>query len=112
MKIYDKIILTKDKKKYSCKNIYKDDIGTIINAEIRDESFNVAFHDKKEADDYIFCAIDIEDMKLYQSGLATDKQILEELPKNDPRWWCKVEDGYIMNLLGEKKNKIPYKYNS
>ena len=24
----------------------------------------------------------------------------------------KVEDGYIINLLGERKNKEPYKYNS
>lgn len=27
-------------------------------------------------------------------------------------WWCKVEDGYIVNLKGEKKNKTPYDYDS
>jgi len=37
---------------------------------------------------------------------------LEDLPGNDPNWWCKVEDGYITNLKGERKNKIPYDYNS
>ena len=26
--------------------------------------------------------------------------------------WCKVEDGYIINLKGEKKNKIPFDYES
>lgn len=40
------------------------------------------------------------------------KMILDELPKNNPKWWCKVEDGFIVNLLGEKKNKIAYDYNS
>ena len=43
---------------------------------------------------------------------CSDKEILEDLPKQNPKWWCKVEDGYIMNLLGEKKNKIAYDYNS
>ena len=38
--------------------------------------------------------------------------ILNDLPQNNPKWWCKVEDGYILNLLGEKKNKEPYKYHS
>ena len=42
----------------------------------------------------------------------TDAEIQESLPKQDPRWWCKVENGFIMNLLGEKKNKIPYDYDS
>ena len=45
-------------------------------------------------------------------GKSTDEMIYEELPSQDKRWWCKVEDGYIINLLGEKKNKEPYKYNS
>ena len=42
----------------------------------------------------------------------TDEAILEDLPNHDPEWWCKVEDGYIWNLKGEKKNKIPYDYDS
>ena len=47
-----------------------------------------------------------------KSTSVTDDDILEDLPQHDTRWWCKVEDGYILNLLGEKKNKEPYKYNS
>ena len=43
-------------------------------------------------------------------GVSED--ILEDLPDHDPAWWCKVEDGYILNLKGERKNKIPYDYNS
>ncbi len=54
----------------------------------------------------------IEDLELVRSANMSDEVILEDLPKHDPRWWCKVENGYILNLKGEKKNKIPYKYNS
>lgn len=43
---------------------------------------------------------------------ATDEDIIEMIPLNNPEWWCKVEDGYIINLKGDRKNKIPYKYNS
>ena len=42
----------------------------------------------------------------------TDKDILNSLPANNPAWWCKVENGYILNLLGQKKNKIPYDYST
>lgn len=35
-----------------------------------------------------------------------DEVILSDLPGYDPNWLCKVEDGYIKNLKGEKKNKI------
>ena len=41
-----------------------------------------------------------------------ESELLRDLPNHNPKWWCKVENGYIMNLLGEKKNKIPYQYNS
>ena len=41
-----------------------------------------------------------------------DEDILEDLPAHNPDWWCRVEDGYILNLKGERKNKIPYDYNS
>ena len=54
----------------------------------------------------------IKDLELIEEGIATDEMILDALPQNNPRWWCKVEDGYILNLLGEKKNKEPYKHNS
>ena len=53
-------------------------------------------------------------MKIYDDVMVIiDKETyLNELPKHNPKWWCLVEDGYIMNLLGERKNKIPFDYNS
>ena len=38
--------------------------------------------------------------------------LLKSLPEKYPNWWCKVEDGYIVNLEGDKLNKVPYDYNS
>ena len=35
----------------------------------------------------------------------TDNKIKESLPENHKDWWCKVEDGYILNLNGKKKIK-------
>lgn len=49
---------------------------------------------------------------LVASRGPSDEDILEDLPGHDPAWWCKVEDGYILNLKGERKNKIPYDYDS
>lgn len=54
--------------------------------------------------------IDIDDLRLVKSSNITNKDILEELPGKDPKWWCIVENGFITNLLGEHKNNIPYKY--
>ncbi|MBQ8178122.1 MAG: hypothetical protein IJ033_02910 [Clostridia bacterium] len=51
-------------------------------------------------------------MEVTKESDITDEDILEDLPTPDPRWWCKVEDGYILNLLGERKNKVAYDYNS
>lgn len=129
MKEYDLVTLIKDRPEYLEEGIKKGRIGYICEPEIRDNSFFVAFEDEelvkhREAgdDDWftgdfdfdgdIPLVVRIEDLELYQKGDMTDEDLLEDLPKNNPKWWCKVEDGYILNLLGEKKNKIPYDYNS
>ena len=128
MKIYDSVKVIKDDETYKQNGIYKGMIGTIILPEIRDNCFYVNFIDEnfkihkddydwfrlhyKEIKDDIFCIIKIEDLEVVEDGNATDEMILEELPKNNPKWWCKAEDGFIVNLLGEKKNKIAYDYNS
>ncbi len=112
MKIYDKVKVVKIRESYNDENIKLNDIGKICVAEIRVNSFYVRFETGEDSNLYKYCDINIEDLELVQDGYATDEMILEELPKNNPKWWCKVEDGYIMNLLGEKKNKIPYDYNS
>ncbi len=66
----------------------------------------------KELKDDISIPIKIKDLELLEESDITDNDLLEAIPKNDPSWWCKVENGYIINLLGEKKNKTPYNYNS
>ncbi len=112
MKIYDKVKVINNKDVYNLNNIYKGDVGTIWFAEIRSGAFAVYFEKPTAKVDFTLCNIDIADLKLVEDGGMTDKDILEDLPSPDPRWWCKVENGYILNLLGEKKNKIPYDYNS
>lgn len=63
-----------------------------------------------ERGSYNFCDIKIEDLELVKVGWITDEDLKEEILDN--RWWCKVEDGYITNLNGERENKIPYDYDS
>ncbi len=109
MKFMDKVRVLKD---YLNSNVKKGEIGTIFDAEIRDNCFNVIFDNHNIYDWYKYAVVKIEDLQVVEDGKATDKQILEGLPLNNPKWWCKVESGYILNLLGEKKNKIPYDYNS
>ena len=60
--------------------------------------------------DYAEIEIYVGDLELVTDNGLTDEEIMHDLPKHDPRWWCKVEDGYILNLLGERKNKIAYDY--
>ena len=112
MKYLDKVKLIKKRNEYADNNVSVGEIGTIFEAEIRDNSFFVIFDNKSEYKWYKDCIIKIQDLELVEEGNVTDEEILETLPKNNPKWWCKVENGYIMNLLGEKKNKIPYDYNS
>ena len=129
MKIYDDVKVIVSKEEYKKNGIFKNMIGTIILAEIRDNSFYVNFIDKNfeihknepewfeknydRLEDDLNLPIKIEDLQLVNENKnITDDIILKELPGKDPRWWCKVQNGYIMNLLGEKKNKIPYDYDS
>ena len=74
--------------------------------------FFVIFDNHSDSKWYKDCIIKIEDLQFVEDGNVKDEEILEALPKQNPKWWCKVEDGYIINLLGEKKNKIPYDYKS
>lgn len=107
MKLYDKVRVVKMNDDY--KKDIESLIGTIIHPEIRDGRFYVAF---SNGEDYIYQDVKIEDLEVVEEGLGSDEMILEELPQNNPKWWCKVENGYVLNLLGEKKNKISYDYRS
>ena len=126
MKYLDRVRVIKDRDEYSQEGIFKGMIGTISDGEIRDRCFYVAFIDERVKDkefmsieenifklkDDIFCAIKIEDLELVEDMKSSNDWILSAIPKHNPNWWCKVEDGYIVNLKGEKLNKIPYDYNS
>lgn len=126
MKYLDKVKLLIDRENYSINGLKKGDIGRIIAAEIRDDELLVCFIDPLFFDksvvwtdetiyqtrDDIITTIKIEDLEVIEESDLTDEDILKSLPSKDKRWWCKVENGFILNLLGEKKNKIPYNYNS
>ena len=126
MKFLDKVEVINDNDEYKKNNIYNGMIGTIIDAEIRDNCFNVIFIDERiknkkflskeenflSLNDDIIYPIKINDLKLVKNNNCSDEKILDSIPLNNPNWWCKVENGYILNLKGEKKNKIPYDYES
>lgn len=120
MKLFDKVKVLVSREQYKERKIYEGMIGTIIDAEIRERTFNVIFTDPTpftEETMYsikpdIICAIHIKDLKIVEESNCTDEYLLENLPKQNPKWFCKVENGYIVNFLGEKLNKIPYDYDS
>ncbi len=109
MKYLDKVRVINNN--YIKHGIKKGAVGTIILSEIRTNSFDVVFS-LPNGQDYAETPIDIQDLELVKDWGMSDEAILEDLPKHDPNWWCKVEEGYILNLKGERKNKIPYDYNS
>ena len=110
MKLYDKIKVLSNK--YEMQNIKKGEIGTIYDPLILHNKFTCIFDNHSKSDWYKFCDISIDDMELIEEGFGTEKMILEELPSPNKNLWCIVEDGFIKNLKGEKKNKIPYDYDS
>lgn len=120
MKYLDKVKLINDKD-YVNLGLKYGRIGRIISAEIRDDEFYVNFIDEnfyqhkddkswfekhmKELKDDISIPIKIKDLELLEESDITDNDLLKAIPKNNPSWWCKVENGYIINLLGEKKEQ-------
>ncbi len=122
MKLFDKVKVLVSRQRYSEREVYEGMIGTIIDAEIRGRTFHVIFTDPTpvttdnwdtiDLKDDILCAIHIKDLEVVEESDCTDEYLLENLPKQNPKWFCKVDDGFIINLLGEKLNKIPYDYDS
>ena len=124
MKLLDDVRVINDN--YKNEGITKGMIGTIIDADIRWNMFYVNFQDQRVYDrefmsieenifklnDDICTGIKIKDLELVKDNGTTDEELKNNLPEKYPNWWCKVEDGYIMNLKGERKNKIPYDYDS
>jgi len=126
MKLFDEVRVINEKEKYKEYDVHKGMVGTIIDAEIRFRAFQVIFTDERSKDkefmsveenifklkDDIVEYIEIEDLEVVKESDVTDEYILKNLPEKYPNWYCKVEDGYIVNLQGEKLNKVPYDYNS
>ena len=110
MKYLDRVRVTSDK--YEKEGVKKGAVGTIIFSWLRNNKYEVVFSEKS-GKDYAQILIHVADLELAKENIyVTDEDILEDLPLHDPNWWCKVEDGYILNLKGERKNKIPYDYES
>ena len=112
MKYNDKVRVLADKPQYAARNVFKGEEGWITMPEIRDGMFDVEFDTNDPYDSVKLCLIAVGDLEVVEESDISDEKLLSYLCKQDPRWWCKVEDGYILNLKGERKNKIPYKYDS
>lgn len=120
MKLFDEVRVKNNK--YSKYNVFKGMVGTIIDAGIMFRAFQVCFVDertKKEGFDYendkwedIVEYIEIADLEIVNESDVTDEYILENLPNQNPICFCKVVDGYIVNLKGDKLNKVPFDYSS
>ena len=80
-------------------------------SELRSNRYEVVFSDK-DGNDYAEIEIFVGDLEVVKSSDVGDEDILRDLLGHNPAWWCKVENGYILNLKREKKNKIPYEFNS
>lgn len=124
MKLLDDVIVTTDN--YANEGVYKGMRGTILDAPIIWNSFFVNFQDQRVYDkefmcvqknifklnDDIYIPVNIKDLKVIKTSKQTDAELAEALPPAPENWWCKVENGYILNAKGERKNKIAYDYDS
>ncbi len=124
MKLSDDVKVINDN--YASQGIKAGAIGTIIEADIRWDEFFVCFQDQRVYDEEfmknkqnvfklngdICLGIKIKDLIVVKDGNKGDDYIYDSLPENHKDCWCKVENGFIINLKGEKKNKTPYKYDT
>ena len=124
MKLLDEIKVVNDN--YKDNGITQGMIGTIIEADIRWNSFYVCFQDQRvynkefmkiqdnilKLQKDICLGIKISDMEVVRESNVDNNEIYNNLPENHKDCWCKVENGFIVNLKDEKKNSIPYCYNS
>lgn len=124
MKLLDEIRVINNN--YEDKGVLQGMIGTIIEADIRWNSFYVCFQDQRVYDkefmkiqDNVFklnedicLGIIISDMEVVRESNIDNNDIYNNLPENHKDCWCKVEEGFIVNLKGEKKNNKPYHYST
>ncbi len=108
MKYFDMVRVVADKKEYRDMEVYENMVGEIVCPDIQDNSFYVHFTLPKN----IWAWVNVADLVVVEDGEESNDYILSQLPNQNPSIWCKVEEGYIINLLNEKKNKIAYDYGS
>jgi len=108
MKYLDDVRITSDK--YEKYDLKKEDIVTILDSEIREKAFYVVL--TINGCDVAEGSVKIKDLELVKSSDIDDDVILRDLPGKNPEWWCKVVDGYIVNLKGDRLNKVAYDYDS
>lgn len=115
MKLLDEVRVINNN--YEDKGVLQGMIGTIIEADIRWNSFYVCFQDQRVYDkefmkiqDNIFklnkdicLGVKISDMEVVRESNIDNNDIYNNLPANHKDCWCKVEEGFIVNLKGEKK---------
>ena len=110
MKYFDRVrVISDDYEEYGIK---RGDEGHILLPEIRYGAFEFHREDPVTGMDDASAAVKVKDLELVIDYHATDEMILDALPLTNPAWPCKVENGFIVNLLGEKVNKIAYDYDS
>ena len=51
-------------------------------------------------------------MEVVRESNIDNNDIYNNLPANHKDCWCKVEEGFIVNLKGEKKNNKSYHYST
>ena len=68
MRYLDKVKVLNDSPEYTEAGVLKNMIGTIISAEIRDNTFLVIFVDEKMQNDDISIPIKIEDLELAEDN--------------------------------------------
>ncbi len=111
MKYLDRVRVISDD--YEECGIFRGDEGHILSAEIRDGTFDFYREDPITFADDKCAAVKVKDLELVIDYNVSDETILDALINHDLNWWwCKVENGFIVNLKGEKKNKIAYDYDS
>ncbi|MCL2621608.1 MAG: hypothetical protein FWD32_01080, partial [Firmicutes bacterium] len=100
MKYLDTVKITTDR--YKDLGYGKGYVCTIIEPNImRTGEFLVAFPDPIDFGDEIL-GVPVGELEFVKCNGITDKEILNSLPYMTTSVWCKVEDGFILNLKGEK----------
>ena len=114
MQYLDTVKVININKEYEKDGVSLGDIGVIWDPEIKDNCFYVMFERKTSTGGFVckYSIIDVKDLILIEKGICDDALLKKDLPNKNISLWCKVENGYILNLKGQRKNKIPYEYDS